>query len=1121
MKTLTTVIVIAGILIFPVIVSAQTTAIIFGGEDTELSPEGIITGNGSSSLGGLGAAALDTFNIYYQPLGEGDFVDNLFPDPEVYSFQMNIPEGLPNYQSQGIHGSFWDSRGRNGEGILPWINRDWRGGEFYDARYRPAGDEAPFGVVSDTVQWTIDYWYVNEDEEICFIHTCLAGMVEEFHYNEDTGDATALLITLQTAYLGYGDDGEPGPGAVEYDGGAYQGFDSFREASGLLDCHTFFFEYDGEANEGSLTPCGTRVKLIGEGGWIKGYYDVIQEAIDTAEDGDTVLVSPGTYEENINFEGEEIIVASLILTTGDRAYIDSTIIDGNRNGSVVEIVSGEGESTEIVGFTLINGEAESGGGVFIDNESTARLRHLIIRENNARNGGAIRAMDSRVTIEDVEIIENEGITGGGICIQSSIISIRNVSISNNTASNARIVFIGRSSGELENVAIFGNHTDEGWHVHLYVVPNLVLRNVTIAGNESERNLNLFIETSNHGSPTHVTILNSIIWDNGERSILMSPEDEDPEEANNRLTIDYCDIQGGVNSIGMQDNGWLNWGDGNINEDPLFVNPDEGDFHLTEDSPCIDAGDPESDPDPDGTRADMGAYYFYQNHIIDVPDDFETIQAAIDAAQNGDTVLVAPGEYIENIDFSGKNIIVASLFFTTGEARYIEETIIDGDSSGSVVSFENGEDEDAILTGFTLRNGYLDRNGGGIKCANSSPTITNCRIHDNHVGTRGGGISCEPNANPMIRDCEIFENTSNSGGAGLWCGENSSPTISGCNVYSNEARWNGGGLNMYIDCNPVVEDCIFEENIANHGGGGIIISQDCSPLISNCQILDNMSVNNGGGITVERNATPVIRNCLLEDNETENERGAAIAVIENGNPVIINCTFDWEPRYGWYTAIYLAGSNACVLNSNLYGLSPLWISFDPDSAASSIMIAYSDIMDGQASIVTNDNGELHWEEGNIDADPLYLDREEGDYRLSEDSPCIDAGTAFFVWEDDTLVNMQDDEYNGEAPDMGAYESDFEGIGSESVVLPSEFKLYQNHPNPFNSLTKLKYELPSTSCAKLAINDINGRLVDVIVDERLNAGRYTAVWNADKMPSGIYLARLEAGSEYRMVKLMLIK
>ncbi|NQU04823.1 MAG: right-handed parallel beta-helix repeat-containing protein [Calditrichaeota bacterium] len=1463
MRSLFTLFLVVCLSIYSSMLFAQTTEILIGGEDTELSPEGVISGNGCFEWGGLGAAVLDEFNIYYQPLGEGDFVDNLFPDPEVYSFQMNIPDGLPNYQSQGRHGSFWDSDGREGEGVLPWINRNWRGGEFYNAQYRPTGEESPYGVVSDTVQWNIDYWDAVQDSNgihICFIHTCLTGMVEDFYYDEDIGNATALLRILNTVYLGYGDDGEPGPGAVEYDGGTYQGFDSFRERSGLLDYPAFFFQYDGEDNTGSLTPCGTMVKLIGEDELVKGYFDVIQEAIDASEDGDTVLVSPGeyveninfegkaiaiignpddpseviidgdengrvvtlediegdgvvltgftitngltdesgggiycyrsnptitfciitnnqaeesgggvyclddvifnncyitnnisgsvgggvwcrdpanvefnyctinentsgrgggiatyntatiiinfseirgntseqyaaairldtrsrmemrnctvignntnqhreegainlfvntqavimnsiirqnedvqiscynetgsvslaynniqggqddivngdidwgdgnidedplfvdpdegdyhltedspcidtgdpdspedpdetradmgayyfhqrrdaetllvpqdyetiqeainasedgdtvlvspgTYVENINFEGKGITVASLILTTGDRAYIDSTIIDGNEESCVVSFNNEEDSTSVLQGFTIRNGIQDFGGGIDCQRNTSPVLLDLIITENVARSGGGgiYFTRLAEPIIKRTVIIGNSGWRGGGIgSWLPAHAYLEDVVITGNTSSFGGGLY-GESNGSytLENVLIYGNTATSGGGVYLFGSTENVFNRVTITSNQAENSGGIGLTTGEENTGgSSLNIVNSIVWGNAGTQITHA-KNSDSEFP---LNISFCDIEGGDDGIQLSGGAELNWGDGNIVEDPLFVDPDEGDYRLTEDSPCIDTGDPDSPEDPDGTRADMGAYYFYQNHVINVPDDFETIQEAIDASRDGDRVLVSPGEYVENIDFIGKNIIVASLLFSTLNEAYIDSTVIDGDSSGAVVTFDNEEGEETYLLGFTIRNGYVERNGGGIRCVNSSPTIANCKIHSNHVGTRGGGISCEPNANPVISGCDIFENTSNSGGAGIWCGENSSPTISGCHIYSNEAGWNGAGLNMYIDCDPIIDNCIFEENVAHHKGGAIIVSQDCSPLIVNCQILDNMSVDNGGGITVERNATPLIRNCLLEDNLTEDDNGGAIAAIENASPIIVNCTFDWEAIYGWYTAIYLADASARVVNSIVYGPSPLWIRFDPDSAESSIMIAYSDIQDGQESIVTNNNGEVHWEDGNIDAEPQFVDREEGDYNLSEDSPCIDAGTAFLVWDGDTLVNMSVDEYDHEAPDMGAHESEYSGVDEDNAGIPTEFALYQNYPNPFNSATSLSFDLPVSGNVTLAIYDINGREIAVIADDTYNAGAYTAVWDAQNLPSGIYIARLEAADVSRVVKLMLIR
>src|SRR5262245_19661841 len=98
----------------------------------------------------------------------------------------------------------------------------------------------------------------------------------------------------------------------------------------------------------------------------------------------------------------------------------------------------------------------------------------------------------------------------------------------------------------------------------------------------------------------------------------------------------------------------------------------------------------------------------------VPADFATIQAAIDAAQGGDRVLVSPGTYFENLDFKGKAITVTS---TDGACV----TTVDGLSKDSVVKFKSGEGASSVLSGFTIENGQAV-NGGGIYCLDSSPTL---------------------------------------------------------------------------------------------------------------------------------------------------------------------------------------------------------------------------------------------------------------------------------------------------------------------------------------------------------------------------------------------------------------
>ena len=123
-------------------------------------------------------------------------------------------------------------------------------------------------------------------------------------------------------------------------------------------------------------------------------------------------------------------------------------------------------------------------------------------------------------------------------------------------------------------------------------------------------------------------------------------------------------------------------------------------------------------------------------IIRIPDDFATIQGAINAAEPTDTLIVEHGEYVENIDFMGKGLIVGSLFFLERNPAHIENTVIDGDGDGPVVQFTRGER--GQLVGFTLRNGVApDRGGGGVYCSGSSPSLMNLVIED-CAAARGGG-----------------------------------------------------------------------------------------------------------------------------------------------------------------------------------------------------------------------------------------------------------------------------------------------------------------------------------------------------------------------------------------------
>ena len=133
--------------------------------------------------------------------------------------------------------------------------------------------------------------------------------------------------------------------------------------------------------------------------------------------------------------------------------------------------------------------------------------------------------------------------------------------------------------------------------------------------------------------------------------------------------------------------------------------------------------------------------FIFSETLYVPENYSTIQLAINASIDFDTVLVSPGFYEENINYNGKNIVVTSTYLQDQDSSLIAQTIIDGDQDGSVAIFENNENGDAVLQGFTIQNGngyFADPDGngtfytygGGIYCQDSDPTLKDLVITNN-------------------------------------------------------------------------------------------------------------------------------------------------------------------------------------------------------------------------------------------------------------------------------------------------------------------------------------------------------------------------------------------------------
>lgn len=477
-------------------------------------------------------------------------------------------------------------------------------------------------------------------------------------------------------------------------------------------------------------------------------------------------------------------------------------------------------------------------------------------------------------------------------------------------------------------------------------------------------------------------------------------------------------------------------------------------------------------------------------IIDIPDDYPTIQQGINAGTDGDTVLVQPGTYMENVNFNGYNIVLGSLFLTTGDTSYISQTIIDGDYDDVVVTFENDESDPCMIDGFTIRNGrllYYDIIPvGGILCHFSNPEIRYNII----INNLGVGIACD-NASATIRNNVISYNQGMAGG-GIFCIEFGEYTITD-NLISNN---------------------VATGNLQIMGGGGIY-GWHTLMTINNNKIINNQAASDGGGIMLFE--TPhLIHHNLVAGNQAH--RGGGIASFNSSGTLNNNTiTGNFADLAGGVIVEDTSGiSYIDFINNLLWADSALNLDYEIVSISVVLDVSYCDIGD---SLWTGD--------GNISEDPLFVDPVNDNFHLmstacgdSADSPCIDAGSPYYS---DSLLDCSWG-LGTSASDMGAYgggDTAYVVIRDVPSTLPGRFMLLQNYPNPFNSSTTIDYVLAEPGSVRITIYDLLGRRIEMLMDEGNEIGQHRVSWNAGDYPSGIYFYRLEAGGKVETKRMVLLK
>jgi predicted outer membrane repeat protein len=205
------------------------------------------------------------------------------------------------------------------------------------------------------------------------------------------------------------------------------------------------------------------------------------------------------------------------------------------------------------------------------------------------------------------------------------------------------------------------------------------------------------------------------------------------------------------------------------------------------------------------------------------------------------------------------------------------------------------------------------------------------------------------------------------------------------------------------------------------GGGIGLSY-ASLTLQNVTVTNNFATE-GGGINCRNNwensgTQPKLINVKIVNN-TSSSFGGGIYIYES-NPLLENVTIannsaqDGGGIYCRYFAVPV------LVNTIMWNNSPQEIYYNDFDPYNTVTIAYSDIAGGLEAIATNNNGTVNWLEGNIDADPQFQNPGNGIYELLPNSPCIDAGIAYFAYAGQVIIDLEEGEYQGLAPDMGAYE-----------------------------------------------------------------------------------------------------
>ena len=465
----------------------------------------------------------------------------------------------------------------------------------------------------------------------------------------------------------------------------------------------------------------------------------------------------------------------------------------------------------------------------------------------------------------------------------------------------------------------------------------------------------------------------------------------------------------------------------------------------------------------------------------------------------------------------------------------------------------------VITDVQIKWNY----GLGINCYHgSSPILNNVYI----IGNSGGGIYCRDSCSPTLNNVIISNNSAIYDGGGLYFYDNCNPTLNNVIISENSAGQNGGGLYAYFHCNLILSNVIIVRNIANCGGGIYFTSLITNPTLNIVTLSENVATFGGGIYCVGANPSlefvtlsyntadfggaiycyssdPSILKCTIMENSAINQ-GDAVYTNNSSNPIVNHSNimlngygiFNNDPLvmidasncfWGDSTGPYHLGWNPDGLGDsvNVY-VNPIPFLTEADTTAPPIPPFGLDTLEVGEDFVT-----INWQNspiGDLAGYKVYFDSDSSGFPYA-DTVYVGLDTTYTfpnLGDEDTVyvaVTCYDNsgEESWYSREVVVTLEGITVIDEGELTIPKDFTLFQNYPNPFNPKTTISYQLPKSSFVSLSIYNLAGQLVEILVNEEIQPGYHSVMWDANNFGSGLYLFKITTREYSETGKCLLLK